>query len=72
MIKYNILMNFFFVQDFRQKYRYFSAEPLSVTQVEFSRWKEFWERAKKKLMLLPLKILKQELFQLNELIVTLS
>lgn len=53
-------MNFFFVQDFRQKYRYFSAEPLSVTRVEFSRWKEFWEKAKKKLMLLPLKILKQE------------
>lgn len=53
-------MNFFFVQDFRQKYRYFSAEPLSVTRVEFSRWKEFWEMAKKKLMLLPLKILKQE------------
>ncbi len=53
-------MNFFFVQDFRQKYRYFSAESLTVTQVEFSRWKEFWEKAKKKLMLLPLKILKQE------------
>ncbi len=41
-------MNFFFVQDFRQKYRYFSAEPLSVTQVEFSRFRKFWERAKKK------------------------
>ncbi len=53
-------MNFFFVQDFRQKYRYFSAEPLSVTRVEFSRLKNFWEKAKKKLMLLPIKILKQE------------
>ncbi len=53
-------MNFFFVQDFRQKYRYFSAEPLSVTRVEFSRLKKFWEKAKKKLMLLPIKILKQE------------
>ncbi len=53
-------MNFFFVQDFRQKYRYFSAEPLSVTQVEFSRFRKFWEKAKKKLMLLPVKILKQE------------
>jgi len=53
-------MNFFFVQDFRKKYRYFSAEPLSVIQVKFSRFRKFWERAKKKLMLLPLKILKQE------------
>jgi len=53
-------MNFFFVQDFRKKYRYFSAEPLSVIQVKFSRFRKFWETAKKKLMLLPLKILKQE------------
>jgi hypothetical protein len=53
-------MNFFFVQDFRQKYRYFSSEPLTVIQVEFSRLRKFWEMAKKKLMLLPVKILKQE------------
>lgn len=53
-------MDFFFVQDYRQKYRYFSAESLSVTQVEFSRLRKFWEMAKKKLMLLPLKTLKQE------------
>ncbi len=53
-------MNFFFVQDYRKKYRYFSAEPLSVIQVNFSRFRKFWERAKKKLMLLPLKIHKQE------------
>ncbi len=55
-------MNFFFVQDARQKYRYFSSEPLSEIQVEFSRFKKFWETAKNNLLkLLPLKLLKQEL-----------
>jgi len=54
-------MEFFFVQDFRQKYRYFSSEPLTVIHVEFSRLRKFWEKAKKKLLtLLPIKILKQE------------
>ena len=53
-------MDFFFVQDFRQKYRYFSSEPLTEIKVEFSRLRKFWETAKKKLMLLPLRILRQE------------
>jgi len=53
-------MDFFFVKDIRHKYRYFSAEPSSPIQVEFSRLKKFWEAAKKKLMLLPPRILKQE------------
>lgn len=54
-------MDFFFAQDYRQKYRYFSSESLSEIQVEFSRLRKFWETAKKKLLkLLPLKILKQE------------
>ena len=53
-------MNFFFVQDFRHKYRYLSSGPPSQIQVEFSRWKEIWESAKKKLMLLPQRILAQE------------
>ncbi len=54
-------MDFFFVQDFAQKYRYFSSESLSEIQVKFSRLRTFWEKAKKKLlMLLPLKTLKQE------------
>jgi len=54
-------MDFFIVQDYRQKYRYFSSESLSEIQVEFSRWRKFWETAKIKLLqLLPLKILKQE------------
>lgn len=53
-------MRFFFVKDFREKYRYFSAEPLHQIRVEFSRWKEIWEKAKQKLMLLPRRILVQE------------
>ena len=54
-------MDFFFVQDYRQKYRYFSSESLSEIPVEFSRLRKFWETAKKKLLkLLPLKLLKQE------------
>lgn len=53
-------MEFFFVQDSRRKYRYFSSEPSFPIQVEFSRLKKFWESAKKKLMLLPQRILKKE------------
>jgi len=54
-------MNFFFLQDFHKKYRYFSAESLSVIQVKFSRFRKFWEKGKKKILtFVPLKILKQE------------
>lgn len=53
-------MKFFFVRDYRHKYRYFSAAPVSQIQIKFSRWKELWELAKKKLMLLPQRILRQE------------
>jgi hypothetical protein len=53
-------MKFFFVRDYRHKYRYFSTEPVSQIQIKFSRWKEMWELAKKKLMLLPQRTLKQE------------
>ncbi len=53
-------MRFFFVKDYREKYRYFSAEPLRQIHVQFSRWKEIWEKARQKLMLLPRRILVQE------------
>ncbi|MFB0565027.1 MAG: hypothetical protein ACETWK_05045 [Candidatus Aminicenantaceae bacterium] len=53
-------MKFFFVRDYRHKYRYFSSEPQVQIQVRFSRWKEIWDLAKKKLMLLPQRILCQE------------
>lgn len=53
-------MNFFFVRDHHHKYRYFSSDPTSQIQIKFSRWRKLWERAKKKLMLLPQRILRQE------------
>lgn len=53
-------MKYFFIRDYRHKFRYFSSEPVSQIQIEFSRWKEIWEKAKKKLMLLPQKTLRQE------------
>lgn len=53
-------MKFFFVRDYRHRYRYFSTDPVSQIQIKFSRWKKIWEKAKKKLMLLPQRILRQE------------
>ena len=54
-------MKFFFVRDYSRKYRYFSSETLTQIKVRSSRWKEIWELAKKKLMLMPQKVLRQEL-----------
>jgi hypothetical protein len=53
-------MDFFFVQDFRRNYRFFSSEPVQEIQVEFSRLKKIWAAARDKLMLLPPRILRQE------------
>ncbi len=53
-------MQFFFVADYLQNYRFFSSEPLHEIQVEFSRWKKVWAEAKQKLLLLPPRILRQE------------
>jgi hypothetical protein len=53
-------MKFFFVRDHSRKYRYFSSETFSQIKVKSSRWKEIWELAKKKLMLLPQRVLRQE------------
>jgi hypothetical protein len=53
-------MNFFFVKDSKGKYRYFSSEPPKLVDVKFSRSKEAWELAKKKLMLLPKRTLRME------------
>ncbi len=53
-------MRFFFIKDHSHKYRYFSSEPVAQIQIKTSRWKEVWELAKKKLMLLPQRILRQE------------
>ena len=53
-------MNFFFVRDSKGKYRYFSSEPPKLVDVKFSRSKEAWDLAKKKLMLLPKRTLRME------------
>ena len=53
-------MRFFFVQDYRQRYRYFSSEPMAQIQMHSSRWKKIWDVAKDKLSLLPKRILRQE------------
>jgi hypothetical protein len=54
-------MQFFFVPDHRHNFRFFSSEPDQEITVEFSRWKKLWAVAKEKLMLLPPRILRQEL-----------
>ena len=53
-------MQFFFLQDSRQKYRFISSEPIHDIEVEFSRLKKIWKTAKEKLMLLPPRVLRQE------------
>ena len=53
-------MKFFFVRDYKNRWRYFSSDPAKPIQVKFSRSREVWELAKKKLMLLPHKTLRME------------
>ena len=53
-------MKFFFVLDYREKYRFFSSEPIQNIQVKFTRLEKLWDEAKKRLMLLPKRILAQE------------
>ncbi len=60
MLKWSTIMRFFFVRDYIRKYRYFSSEPINQIKIKSSRWQEIWELAKKKLMLLPQRILRQE------------
>lgn len=53
-------MTFFFVRDHKGRYRYFSSEPAKPVDVKFSKSKEAWELAKKKLTLLPKATLRME------------
>lgn len=53
-------MKLFFIRDYKQKYRCFSSAPFTQIQIKSSRWKGMWEKAKKKLMLLPQRSLRQE------------
>jgi hypothetical protein len=53
-------MKFFFVRDYKGRYRYFSSDAAKPIQVKFSKSREVWELAKKKLMLLPHRTLRME------------
>jgi len=53
-------MEFFLARDHHHKFRFFSSEPIHQIKTEFSRLKKIWATARKKLMLLPQKILRQE------------
>jgi hypothetical protein len=53
-------MTFFFVKDSRHKYRFFSSQPEKDLTIQVSRSKKIWEQAKKKLLLLPPRLLSQE------------
>jgi hypothetical protein len=53
-------MEFFFIQDYRRTYKFISSEPVQNIQVKLTRPEELWIKAKKKLMLLPKRILAQE------------
>jgi len=55
------MLTFFFVRDHKRDYRFFSSEPPKPPDLKRSKVKEGWEFAKKKLMLLPQKTLRQEL-----------
>jgi Mitochondrial K+-H+ exchange-related len=53
-------MDFFFVRDYRRRPRFFSAEPLGSLPENFSRTREIWEKAKKKVTGLDPRTLLQE------------
>jgi hypothetical protein len=59
MIEWSV-MDFFFVRDYRQRPRFFSAEPLGPLPANFSRTRTIWEAAKKKVTSLSPRVLLQE------------
>ena len=54
------MITYFFVKDARKDHRLFCSEPPGPMPAKFSKTKEVWELAKKKLMLLPTRTLRQE------------
>jgi hypothetical protein len=54
------MLNFFFVRDARHDMRFFSSEPPRPIELKRSKAKEAWELAKRKLMVLPQRMLRQE------------
>jgi len=55
-----MMPTFFFVKDWKHEYRLFSAHPSSPLPADSSWIRKAWEVAKKKLMLLPQRTLRQE------------
>ena len=53
-------MDFFFVRDYRNRPRFFSAGPLGPLPANFSKTREVWEKAKKKVVSLNPRLLLQE------------
>jgi hypothetical protein len=59
-------MDFFFVRDYRRRHRFFSAEPLGLLPANFSKTREVWEKAKKKVTSLnPRTLLQEQAFELG-------
>lgn len=57
-------MDFFFVRDYRRKPRFFSAGPLGPLPANFSKAREIWETAKKKVVgLNPRTLLQEQAFE---------
>ncbi len=57
-------MNYFFVRDHRHRHRFFSAEPLGPMPAHFSRTREIWEKAKRKVTgLNPRTLLQEQAFE---------
>jgi hypothetical protein len=57
-------MDFFFVRDYRHRPRFFSAEPLGPMPAKFSKSREIWETAKKKVTgLNPRTLLQEQAFE---------
>jgi hypothetical protein len=54
------MVSFFFVRDGRRDMRFFSSEPPKPPEAGRSKAKEAWELAKRKLMVLPQRMLRQE------------
>jgi len=53
-------MEFYFVKDFKEKYRFFSSPPLQQIEVDFNKWQKMWEEAKERLLLLHPKMISRE------------
>ena len=51
---------FFFVRDYRRKFRFFTADPPRPPDVRRTKAQAAWDLAKRKLMVLPQRILRQE------------